>query len=81
MNSSNIGNGLIAIGKALGKAMVAGVGLELARVATSRVKQAIAKENVDKARAERDEAERELARVRRENQRLQDELEQLRKPG
>jgi hypothetical protein len=81
MMHMNIGNGLIAVGKALGKAVLAGVGLELARVAASRVKQAIAKEDVEKARAERDEAERELARARRENQRLHDELEQLRKAG
>jgi hypothetical protein len=81
MNTMNIGSGLAAIGKALGKAVVAGIGMELARVATSRVKQAIAQENVEKARNERDEAERELARVRRENQRLQDELEDLRRAG
>ena len=82
-----VGKLLVEIGKALGKAIVAGIGLELARVATGRVKRAVAPraqpDNADNADhaddAERDHVATELAKTRRENAALRRELEDLKR--
>ena len=79
-----VGKLLVEIGKALGKAIVAGIGLELARVATGRVKRAVAPraqpDNADNADdAERDHVASELAKTRRENAALRRELEDLKR--
>jgi hypothetical protein len=88
-----VGKILVEIGKALGKAIVAGIGLELARAATGHVKRAVGpkapSDNADHAdhadHAERDQVVSdaaiadELAKTRRENAALRRELEDLKR--
>jgi len=45
--NNQIGKALVEIGKALGKAIVAGVGLELARAATGHVKRIVGPKDKD----------------------------------
>ena len=85
-----VGKILVEIGKALGKAIVAGIGRELARAATGHVKRAVAPraqpDDTDTAgNAERDQVvtdaaiATELAKTRRENEALRRELEDLKR--
>jgi F0F1-type ATP synthase membrane subunit b/b' len=64
---------LVEIGKVVGKAFLAGVGMELARVASGAMKKRKAKVAADVDSAEPDED----ADVRAENERLKAELARL----
>lgn len=65
-------NVIVEIGKALGKAVVAGVGLELARLATGHMRKRL---GVKDEEAEKRDAD--LEKVKRENEALRKEIEQL----
>lgn len=79
-----VGKIIVEIGKALGKAVIAGVGLELARVASGHVRKRFgpkddAKKNDEKKRDEQKPltAEEQLAKVKAENEELRAELERI----
>jgi hypothetical protein len=87
-----VGKLLLEVGKALGKAVVAGIGLELARAASGQVKRAVGPKDKAKAGERRDarddvdaDDERRTAtaadveRIRRENAALREELEGLKR--
>lgn len=87
-----IGKVLLEVGKALGKAVVAGIGLELARAASGHVKKAVGPKDkakgdtpavddgtVDEQDAGRTATAADVARVRRENAALREELEALKR--
>ncbi len=65
-------NVIVEIGKALGKAVVAGVGLELARLATGHMRKRL---GVKDEEAEKRDAD--LEKVKRENEALRKEIDQL----
>ncbi|MBM4282753.1 MAG: hypothetical protein FJ137_19045 [Deltaproteobacteria bacterium] len=80
------GKVVVEIGKALGKAVIAGLGLELARVATKAVKSRFGaaadrddddSDDAPKAAPARDTAD-DVATLRRENAALRAELDALR---
>lgn len=82
-----IGKVLLEVGKALGKAVIAGVGLELARAATGHVKKAVGPKD-DKAPSKDAPPETptpapatadDVERIRRENALLREELESLKR--
>lgn len=72
-----IGKVLLEIGKALGKAVIAGVGVELARVASGHVQKRFGPKKDDKAPEDMtpEELRRENERLRAENERLRRERE------
>lgn len=89
-----VGKLLLEVGKALGKAVVAGIGLELARAASGHVKKAVGpkdKAGKDDARHEKDSdgntdaderrtaSAADVERIRRENAALREELEALKR--
>lgn len=83
-----IGKALIEIGKALGKAVVAGIGMELARAASGHVKRIASPKDkkgasagtVDEKHAgEELDDDDELTAMRRENARLRAELAAMRR--
>lgn len=86
-----VGKLLLEVGKALGKAVVAGIGLELARAASGHVKKAVGPKDKganDDARRDTDSDEGEarrtataadVERIRRENAVLREELEALKR--
>jgi hypothetical protein len=89
-----VGKLLLEVGKALGKAVVAGIGLELARAASGHVKKAVgpkdktkdgerrdAREDVgaDAADERRTASAADVERIRRENAALREELEALKR--
>lgn len=65
-------NVIVEVSKALAKAVVTGVGLELARVASQRVRRRLGVHDDDEVKKESD-----LQRVKRENAELRKELEAL----
>lgn len=89
----SVGKLLLEVGKALGKAVVAGIGLELARAASGQVKKAVGPK--DKARGAAKDTEcdadavdadphrtataADVERIRRENAALREELEALKR--
>jgi hypothetical protein len=89
-----IGKVLLEVGKALGKAIIAGVGLELARAATGHVKKAVGpKDDKDASKDAPPDAPKDTApptastaataadveRIRQENALLREELESLKR--
>ncbi|MCC7112212.1 MAG: hypothetical protein IT382_23160 [Deltaproteobacteria bacterium] len=68
-----IGKVLLEIGKALGKAVIAGVGVELARVASGHVQKRFGPKKDDKKPEDMTPEE-----LRRDNERLRAENERLR---
>ena len=65
-------NVIVEVTKALAKAVVTGVGLELARVASQRVRRRLGVHDEDDAKAET-----EVQRIKRENADLRRELDAL----
>jgi hypothetical protein len=65
-------NVIVEVTKALAKAVVTGVGLELARVASQRVRRRLGVHDDEEAKAETD-----LQKAKRENAELRRELEAL----
>ena len=92
--NNQIGKALVEIGKALGKAIVAGVGLELARAATGHVKRIVGPKDEEDDDAPKPPKKKratkqadvvvdaidaaEVARMRSENEALRKEVEALR---
>ena len=89
-----VGKLLLEVGKALGKAVVAGIGLELARAASGHVKKAVAPKDqakdgerrdarddvdTDDADQRRTATAADVERIRRENAALREELEALKR--
>ena len=87
-----IGKILLEVGKALGKAVIAGVGLELARAATGHVKKAVGpKDDKDVSKDPPKDATKDadvtpaaataadVDRIRQENALLREELEALKR--
>jgi hypothetical protein len=87
-----VGRILLEVGKALGKAVVAGIGLELARAASGHVKKAVGPKDKKSKRATGDDdaldgdddgdraaTAADVARIRRENAALREELEALKR--
>jgi predicted RNase H-like nuclease (RuvC/YqgF family) len=88
-----VGKLLLEVGKALGKAVVAGIGLELARAASGHVKKAVGpkdkakdgqrrdggSEDVDTDDERRTASAADVERIRRENAALREELEALKR--
>lgn len=91
LSSSPIGKLLWEVGKALGKAVVAGIGLELARAATRQVKKVVGPTDAVDTSTDTDEDDRptaqgrraatakEVERIRRENAALREELVALKR--
>lgn len=71
--TNNAGKVLVEIAKALGKAVIAGVGVELARVASGHVQRRFGVRQEDPKKEEEMTPEE----LRRENQRLKAEVEAL----
>jgi hypothetical protein len=82
-----IGKIVVEIGKALGKAVIAGVGLELARVASGHVKKRFGpkddtkKDDAKKKEEETLTPEEQLAKAKAENEELRAELERIKQGG
>ena len=80
-----VGKLLLEVGKALGKAVVAGIGLELARAASGQVKRAVGPKekpqdaNGDDADVRSPATAADVERIRRENAALREELEALKR--
>ncbi len=87
-----VGKLLLEVGKALGKAVVAGIGLELARAASGHVKKAVGpkdkakdgqrrdgSDDVDTDDERRTASAADVERIRRENAALREELEALKR--
>lgn len=89
--NNQIGKVLVEIGKALGKAVVAGIGLELARAASGHVKRVVGPKDAEtettttttttttakKKPPQQTAAADDVDEVRKENQRLREELAAL----
>lgn len=67
-----MGRVIVEIGKALGKAVVAGVGLELARIATGQMRKRLGVKDDDEEKRETD-----LEKIKRENEALRKEIDAL----
>jgi hypothetical protein len=82
MMGETIGKIVVEIGKALGKAVIAGVGLELARVASGHVKKRFGpKDDAKKKEEETLTPEEQLAKAKAENEELRAELERIKQGG
>ena len=67
-----MGSVIVEIGKALGKAVVAGVGLELARLASGHMRKRLGVKDEDE-----EKRQSEIEKMKRENEELRKELEAL----
>ena len=69
-----IGRVIVDIGKAIGKAVLAGVGLELAKVASDHLRKRLGPKDDGEKKKTPEEIEAENAKLREEVERLRSEL-------